>query len=255
VKGGKLFAALNPDKVSDALAGHRDAYLDKSDCPLVADAIRDGAVLVGHCLVSDYLSGLVAWARVFMPALSDEAVRFMDLFYLPALLWDLAYDSAVIVSMDEAQTRLVSRTRFLDGDPDAADPRTKAWGSALRLRYSGRTGAFREALMEIAAGDDLYGQKARRILTRPESISDDVVALSVLAGIEAASTVVPSAESGQGPTACEEYLFRACMGGDPNSAACKDAQEYFQSDKAMPDEAACREKIKAMERASQGPKH
>jgi hypothetical protein len=252
IRDGRLILALSEARVADAAAGGRARYVDRMDSELAADGLKGGALLVSHGFGSDYLGGLTAYAAALRGALSPKAQRWLDLFDLPALAIDLLYDSAAVLSLGPTETTLTMTTRFLGGDPYAAAAREKAWGESLRTKYSGRTSAWRSALWGIAGTDVPYGRKAKRVLLQPEPLTDFVLAagaagwimgMAMRDGMEAA---VQPAE-----TPCQQYLMRACVGGDPEGPLCKDARRYFESSEGSPsqaDEEECGKKVEALDK-------
>ncbi len=235
VRDTALVAAFSRARVEDLLGSPKVRYLDRMDSPATLAAVRAGAVVASHGYGTDLVGNLPALLAVARDGLSGEGRRWADLVELPVLALDLLNDASLTVTVDAHDTTLGVEARFLAGDPMAREPRAKAYGMALRARYAGRPAAWRGGLLDLmqAGPDDAYGRKARRVLLAPEPLTDVVLAGALAMMMMGASQ--PAAEAvAIEPTPCQQYLLRACVGRDPDSAPCKDARHYFESGTGTP---------------------
>jgi hypothetical protein len=259
IQDGILHATMTRSRMDDALGKPSRKYLDSVDDPSVREALKADALLVSHGWVTDLLGDFSAYDSFLRGALSPDSIGWLDLFSLPSLAGVLAYDSTVLARMTPESTSFEMRSRFLKADPDALDAREKAFAQAIRIRSQGRTGAWRQALIDLQAGNanDAYGRKAKRTLLTAGMMSDEILFMSMgMAAVavmgfrhHADEVAVDAAVPQQTP--CEEYLMAACMGGDPESADCKDARKYYDTDGGVPsdkDQEECTRKIAAIQK-------
>jgi hypothetical protein len=251
VKDGVLYASWSRIRLVDALAGSRARYLDDLAGTPASEALAGNALLVAHGWGTDVLGGLPAWTALLRDALSDKALRWMDLIDLPVLALDLLLDSNATLSVGPAETVLALHARFLSGDPMASDPRQRAFGMALRTRVSGRLAAFRGALLDLVRGGttDPVGRKSLRLLLDSHSLSDMVLAAGAAAWLMASQKAPPSAAAEETQTPCQKYLMAACIGRDPEGPECRDARKHFEGETGQPtdkDEAECEKQMKRL---------
>lgn len=254
-KGGVLHATISRARIAGLLEGPKEPYLDGVDNSLVKEGFEQDALLVSHAHAIDLLGNLMPYAAVARDAIFGAEAAWLDLFELPALALDLMDDASTKITLSGDGVRWVATVRFLDGDPDSADPGARAFGKALRARYAGRMAAWREALMELA-GDrgNPYGRKAWRCLVQPDSMTDALM-LGAFAGVAAAQAAFShGGETGwdqpvqpQAASPCESYLMKACLEGDPESPECRKAQGFFDNETGFPAEQDQKECLKRLD--------
>lgn len=264
VRDGLLVATLTRARMEDVLAGPAHPYMDKVKDPRVSEALDKGAFVLSHGRSTDYLGTLPTYAAFLKDVLSGRPAAFLDLYEYPALMLDLMAEGMAVVNVAAGECEMVVSTRFDKADPASADAREAAYGRAVKARFTGRLGAWRTALLDLMKTDDNYGIRSRRALLHPQPMSDAVL-LGALAGFALSRAAMDSADReymeegapqamrGEGSTPCQEYLLAACLGNDPEGAACKDARSFFEKEDGGPtpaDDQTCAERMQKIRAAA-----
>lgn len=243
VKDGILFVTISRAHMVELLNQKDGDYLSQIDWTPVKDAIERGDIVISHGYASDLLGNLVNYSSVAREAVVGKEAAWIGLFDLPMMAFDLLYDTYCLANIESQTTSIIFEGRFLKANPSSSDEREKAFGMALKARYAGSGGLFRQALLDMIEKkrNDLYEKKAKRMLITPEHITDYLVS-GILGAIAVAAGREHSLSEAESVSFCRQYLQEACE--DPKSKECKEAEEVFA--KGIPteqDEERCQERL------------
>jgi len=176
VKDNAWLVAMTRARMEALLSRAPSQYLANTQAQPVLDAVKAGVSMISHAYAVDWLGSAMPYVAVLSEGLSRSVSAYMDLFYLPALVTDLSFDSDIRLRITASETVLDSTTRFLGADPASKNDRESAFGKALMAKYAGSGATFRALLFDIAQKDatDLYGRHARRALVQSDPIADIV---------------------------------------------------------------------------------
>ena len=239
-QGETATLAVSRARLDAATRAPESRYLDSVDHPLVRSAMDGGATLIAHGYETDSLGTLLPYLAVLRDALSGSVQVYEDLADFVALASDLLYDVGAVGRVSASGWSLTLVARFLGADPDASNPRERAFFDVVQARRDGRLSAARERMLALIGGGDAYARKARRVLLQPMPLSDLLVAAVIGGGVALAQasfrTPPEDEESEPRITAvpleqldpCRRYLIESCLNGDPEGAACREVQGVFQ---------------------------